>query len=168
MEDNNTSDETVLDLIVLTIGVLVGVTVGLFVIANNIGSEKQEAMNREDPAYQMAVNERIAPFGRVVVEGEAVPEDTAPPVDTPAEAKVVLTGPQVYNNACTSCHSTGAGGAPKVGDIAGWAPRIAQGADMLNSNAINGVGIMPAKGGFTQYSDEEIISAVEYMVEESS
>ena len=68
MTDNPTSDEKVLDLIVLTIGVLIGVAVGLFVIANQIGEERQEAMNREDPAFQAAVNARIQPFGVVVLE----------------------------------------------------------------------------------------------------
>ena len=172
MEDNPTSDEKVFDLILLTIGVLIGVAVGIFVFANQIGAEKREAMNREDPAFQAAVVERIEPFGRVVLDGENVPADeAAAPVDEPTEVAVVLTGPQVYNQACTACHSTGAGGAPKVGDVGSWGPRIATGMSALNQNAINGfqgsAGFMPAKGGAIQLSDEEVIAAVEYMVAES-
>ena len=155
----------------LTIGVLIGVAVGLFVIANQIGEERQEAMNREDPAFQAAVNARIQPFGVVVLDGEAAQHDAAAPVETPTEAHVVLTGPQVYNQACTACHSTGAGGAPKVGESAEWGPRIATGMGSLNEHAINGyqgsVGFMPAKGGFADLLDDEVIAAVQFMVDES-
>jgi cytochrome c5 len=172
LTDNPTSDDQVLDLIVLTIGVLVLIAIGLFVIANQVGSEKQDSMNRQDPAYQAAVNERIAPIGRAVVDGEAVSEDTAPPIDAPEEVKVVLTGPQVYNQACTACHSTGAGGAPKVGDAAAWGARVSAGIATLNKHAIEGfqgaAGYMPAKGGFMNLSDEEVVNAVKYMVDESS
>ena len=42
-----------------------------------------------------------------------------------------------------ACHTTGAAGAPKVGDKAAWAPRIAQGIDALTANAIKGKGAMP-------------------------
>jgi cytochrome c5 len=168
VNENPTSDEKIFDLLLLTIGVLVGVAVGLYVIASELGNKRQLAMQMQDPAFQAAVNERIAPFGRVVLEGEVVESaEVAAPVEEPEEAKVVLTGPQVYNNACTACHSTGAGGAPIVGDVAGWAPRIANGEATLASNAINGIGIMPPKGGYAQYSDEEITSAVQYMVEQS-
>ena len=54
---------------------------------------------------------------------------------------------------------TGAAGAPKTGDAAAWAPRIAKGMDTLYGNAINGVGAMPAKGLCADCSDDEINEA---------
>ncbi len=82
-----------------------------------------------------------------------------------------MSGPQVYNAACLACHGAGVGGAPILGDVAAWAPRIAQGTDVLNDHALNGftgpVGYMPPKGGRVDLSDQEIIDAVTYMVEES-
>jgi len=85
--------------------------------------------------------------------------------------KVLLAGADVYKAQCAACHATGAAGAPKLGDKAAWAPRIAQGMDVLKGHAINGfqgsAGFMPAKGGRTDLSDEEIANAVEYMVSES-
>jgi cytochrome c5 len=79
-----------------------------------------------------------------------------------------LSGPQVFNQACNACHGAGIGGAPKLGDKAAWAPRIAQGSGTLNKHALEGfqgqAGFMPPKGGWVNLSDGEIIAAVEYMV----
>ena len=37
---------------------------------------------------------------------------------------------------------------------------------MLYQNAINGIGIMPAKGGAASLSDEEIKAAVDYLLKQ--
>jgi cytochrome c len=58
-------------------------------------------------------------------------------------------------------------GAPKVGDKDVWAPLIAEGVDVLDQNAIKGVGKMPPKGGNMKLSDDEVKAAVGYMVEKS-
>ena len=65
-----------------------------------------------------------------------------------------------------ACHTTGAGGAPKLGDVAAWADRIAKGNDALYASGINGVAGtgMIAKGGCMSCSDEEINAAVDFMV----
>jgi cytochrome c len=81
-----------------------------------------------------------------------------------------MTGPQVYNAVCLACHGGGIAGAPKTGDAAMWGPRIAQGTETLNKHALEGftgtLGFMPQKGGRTDLSDDEIIAAVTYMVEQ--
>ena len=82
-----------------------------------------------------------------------------------AQARALVL--EVYDAACTACHSTGAAGAPKKGDTAAWSPRIEKGLDTLVNHAINGFNAMPAKGGCSGCSDEEIESAVEHMVEAS-
>ena len=56
-------------------------------------------------------------------------------------------------------------GAPKTGDAGDWAPRIAQGKDVLADHAINGFNAMPAKGSCMDCSDDEIIAAIEHMIE---
>lgn len=165
-------DQKNVDLILLTIGVLVLVAVGLFVIARDMNNEVMARMQQNDPAVQAVIDERIKPAGRLVLDGESVPDeqDIAAVVGA-EEAPAKLTGPQVYNAACIACHGGGIGGAPKTGDPAAWSARIAQGMDMLNSNAINGftgsAGFMPAKGGRADLSDEEIIAAVQYLVDEA-
>ncbi|MDP9044770.1 MAG: c-type cytochrome, partial [Pseudomonadota bacterium] len=66
---------------------------------------------------------------------------------------------------CQACHATGVAGAPKVGDKAAWAPRIAEAKDIdgLTAVAIKGKGMMPARGGTTA-SDADIKAVVTYMV----
>lgn len=90
-----------------------------------------------------------------------------------ASAKPPLTGEQVYRNVCSACHSPpGAGGAPALGNAEAWAPRIAQGMDTLIEHALKGfvgkAGVMPRKGERPDLSDDEVISAVQYMVEQST
>jgi cytochrome c5 len=77
-----------------------------------------------------------------------------------------MGGEQVFQAVCKTCHEAGIAGAPKVGDKAGWAPRIAQGIDVLTANAIKGKGAMPPKGG-SSASDAEIKGVVAYMVSAS-
>tara|TARA_Y100000022_G_C13181135_1_gene343466 strand:- start:378 stop:857 length:480 start_codon:yes stop_codon:yes gene_type:complete len=77
------------------------------------------------------------------------------------------SGKDVYNSVCMSCHMSGAAGAPITGEANQWADRLAKGNDTLYSNAINGIGVMPAKGGLMSLSDDEVKLAVDYMLEES-
>ncbi|MEC4723622.1 c-type cytochrome [Noviherbaspirillum sp. CPCC 100848] len=81
--------------------------------------------------------------------------------------KVLQTGEAVYKAACAACHTTGAAGAPKLGDAAGWSQRISQGQATLVSNAINGIRAMPAKGGNPDLDDIEVERAVVYLANQS-
>jgi len=76
-------------------------------------------------------------------------------------------GQKLFSQVCTACHSAGIAGAPKFGDKAAWAPRIAKGLDTLYEHALKGfqgqAGIMPPKGG-SSASDDDVKSAVRYMV----
>ena len=166
-------DQKIFDLILLTVGVLIGVAVGIFVIARDMGNANMARMQLEDPVYQEAVVERIQPFGTVALDGEIIAEDLELARVNKAEAApALMTGPQVYNAACLACHGGGIAGAPMTGDIAAWAPRIAQGMDVLQQHALNGqqgsFGFMPPKGGRTDLSDDEIIAAVEYLVQQAN
>jgi cytochrome c5 len=104
-------------------------------------------------------------------EEDAAAAPLAETVAEPEPVAAALSGPQVYNSACLACHGAGIGGAPVLGDAEAWTPRIAQGMDVLKEHAIKGyqgsAGYMPAKGGRTDLSDEEVANAVEYMAAES-
>ena len=77
-------------------------------------------------------------------------------------------GQQVYNRACVACHGAGLVGAPKLGDRAAWAPRIARGRAELVAHATGGfrgeTGVMPPKGGHAYLKDEQVAAAVDFMV----
>jgi len=84
-----------------------------------------------------------------------------------ANAPVVLkTGEQVYQVQCVACHGSGAAGAPKLGDNAAWAPRLATGYEALLNSALKGKGAMAAQGG-GEISDLEIGRAVVYMANQA-
>ena len=61
---------------------------------------------------------------------------------------------------CAMCHEGGLMGAPKIGNADQWAPRIAQGKDTIILHAINGIRQMPARGGNSKLSDDEVAAAV--------
>jgi len=85
----------------------------------------------------------------------------------PSGPKGMLTGEQVYGQVCKTCHETGLAGAPKFGDKAAWAARIAQGESVMEQHAIAGfqgkAGAMPAKGGNAELTDNEVRRAVVFM-----
>jgi len=76
-------------------------------------------------------------------------------------------GKSVYEGGCVACHGAGIAGAPKFGDKAAWAPRIAQGVNTLYTHAIGGFtgkgGMMPPKGGNVALTDAQVKAAVDYM-----
>jgi cytochrome c5 len=73
------------------------------------------------------------------------------------------TGQQIVEAKCVSCHGTGVGGAPKIGDRGAWTPRVSKGLDSVVASAIHGHGAMPPRGGMADLTDVEIRSAVLYM-----
>ncbi len=116
----------------------------------------------------------LVPDSRVALAASEEPAAAQSSPTTPTSVVTRLTGPQVYREVCIACHAPpGVGGAPALGDRDAWAPRIAQGMETLVEHALRGFssstgGIMPRKGGRLDLSDEEVVSAVEYMVEQAS
>ncbi len=108
------------------------------------------------------MEERIKPSGQVCLQGDS--SCGAAMASSGGGAK---SGKDIYNSSCMACHSTGAGGAPKIGDKAEWGTRLAKGVDGIYANAINGVGGMPPKGTCMSCSDDEIQATVDYMLDNS-
>ncbi|MBT9486109.1 MAG: cytochrome c5 family protein [Rubrivivax sp.] len=102
-----------------------------------------------DGLGEAAVAQRLQPVGRVEIRDAS-------------DVASLKTGEQVYQAVCTACHSAGAAGAPKTGDAAAWAPRVATGYETLLTSALKGKGAMGAQGG-GDYSDYEIARAVVYL-----
>ena len=96
---------------------------------------------------------RIQPVARVEMQKAAVKSDGKP-----------RDGATIYNTLCSACHATGVAGAPKTGDKAAWAPRIATGSAALLKSATEGKNAMPARGGAADLTDAELKAAVDYLV----
>lgn len=114
---------------------------------------------------QQEMEARIAPAGKVCLQG-----DSSCGAAVASAGGGEKSGEDVYAASCQGCHASGAGNAPKFGDVAAWAPRIEQGKDTLYTHAIEGlnnVGMMPAKGLCMSCSDDEVKAAVDYIVENS-
>lgn len=106
-------------------------------------------------------------------EAPAAPQASqAAPAAASAPVAENTVGKSVFGKTCSMCHAAGVAGAPKPGDKADWAPRIAQGKDVMYRHAIDGFtgakGMMPARGGNPALTDDEVKSAVDYMVEKSA
>ena len=84
------------------------------------------------------------------------------------DAAAAMPGKTIYERTCYSCHSTGAAGAPRVGDATAWAPRIAKGRAALVQSVQHGVPPgMPPKGLCPTCSDEELGQALDYRLAKS-
>lgn len=108
------------------------------------------------------LEERIKPAGEICMQGDS--SCGAAMASSGGGAK---SGKDIFNSSCMACHSTGAGGAPKMGDKAAWSDRIGKGVDSVYANAIKGFNGMPPKGTCMSCSDEEIQVTVDYMLKNS-
>ena len=73
------------------------------------------------------------------------------------------SGEEIYTALCAACHDAGLVGAPKTGDAAAWAPRLALGFDGLTASAIAGKNLMPPRGGGGDLTDTEVKRAVAHL-----
>ncbi|QEP44585.1 cytochrome c5 family protein [Ectothiorhodospiraceae bacterium BW-2] len=110
-----------------------------------------------------AVALRIAPVGKLNT-GDPIVVAAAEPA---APAGGARSGEAIYQASCFACHATGAAGAPLLGNVEAWAPRIALGMEALLATAISGKGAMPPRGTCGTCSDDDLMAAIEYMVSQS-
>ncbi len=134
----------------MTIIVAIVLIAIIYPLTNRIYGSAADASNGGNDESDV----RIQPVAKFELTKVTAPAANAAPKD----------GVTVFNTVCGSCHNTGAAGAPKAGDKAAWAPRIAQGKETLYKSAIVGKNAMPPKGGATDLSDGEIKAAVDHLV----
>lgn len=136
-------------------------------MANKAGGKFEEPKPPAAGASAAAVtaDAASAPAAAASVAAMAAPAVPAAATVDPAAAPVAVAaaGPPLYAQACQVCHAAGLAGAPKLGDKAAWAPRLALGVDGLTASAIKGKNAMPPRGGSTA-SDADIKTVVAYMV----
>jgi len=133
--------------LVIVLGIILLVSFVTNVPLSGAGSDGQNAQ---------AITARLRP---VAEEGFTLIDPDAP--------RVLQAGAAVYAATCAACHDSGAAGAPKTGDNAGWGVRLAQGYDTLLKHAIEGIRAMPAKGGNPDLDEVEVARAVVFMTNKS-
>jgi cytochrome c5 len=157
----------------LVIGVLIAIAIAIFVLARNVASHTQEQQVLVEAQYLKSVSGRIQPFSHEAVAGQdnsalAIKADTGAALSA-GSAAIPKDGAAVFQQTCSACHGAGIAGAPKAGDHAAWAPRIAKGKDVLYQHALQGfqgtAGVMPPKGGRVDLPDDLIKAAVDRMVD---
>ena len=126
------------------------IPIAVAVLVSQLATSGEKGVDADDGK----VLARIQPVGNVVLAEASGP-------------KGMLTGEQVYGQVCKTCHDPGLAGAPKTGDKAAWSARIASGETALNQHALAGykgkAGVMPAKGGNADLTDDEVRRAVAYL-----
>ena len=155
----------------LVIGFLVVVTIGLILFSGYIHRLIPAEVS---PVAQQQEQARIAPVGAVYAGATGAAAQAAANAASQAAAVSqvayggTMDGSVVFNNLCTGCHTSGAGGAPTL-DPSHWTARIAQGKDVLYKHAIDGYtgpggGVMPAKGGNPALTDDQVKATVDWML----
>ena len=156
----------------LLIAMLAGAAVVLMIIgALVLASLPKESNQRE---VQRAAG-RIAPVAAVYAgdTGRAAMQAAKAAAAKAAASQVAYggttDGKTIFGHLCTTCHSTGAAGAPKITDKAAWAPRLKEGIATLVKHAIDGYtgpdgNHMPAKGGNPALTDAQVEATVKWMV----
>jgi cytochrome c5 len=77
-------------------------------------------------------------------------------------------GQRIYDKNCSVCHATGFKGAPKPGDKAVWKPIISNGFVETYMNVETGRKGHPPRGACMECTDDELIAAVKYMMQQSA
>ena len=139
----------------------------MYFVANEIGGQAYAKMMSNPDA----VAERIAPFGRSRTGDPAgqtqAPAQVALAAPAASAGAAPRSGSEIYGTACVACHATGVAGSPLFGDNAAWTERAAQGFEALTASGLSGKGAMPPKAGNPVLTEDEIRSAISYMLKEA-
>ena len=153
------SDREFLKYFVGILGALMALTVVLIITANVIGAKPKTQRAAVDGTV---LAERIKPVGEVTLASSNPVVNALIPA-----AHAAADGKSVYEKSCKVCHEAGVAGAPKLGDKAAWAPRIAKGMDTLYTSSLKGTPKgMPPKGTYSG-PDADVKAAVDFMVKAS-
>lgn len=140
--------------LVVVILIAFAVPIALFALLSQLIS----SIKPSESATENQVLSRIKPFGELAIADAGAPKGN-------------LSGEQVFQAVCKTCHEAGIAGAPKVGDRAAWATPIRKGYATLMQHAINGFQergkVMPPKGGNPDLADVEVERGVVYMANSS-
>lgn len=159
----------------MVIGLLIVIAIGIFALARVVAGETQDKQVLEESQYLKSVAAHLEPVAKEAVAGAdnsalAIKSDSGASGAGSASGgpAVPKSGEETFQQVCSACHGAGIAGAPKAGDKSAWGPRIAKGKEVLYDHALKGFqgssGVMPAKGGRADLSDDLVKAAVDHMV----
>lgn len=166
------SDRTFMRHFAIMIAGLAGTAVVLMILGGIVWASLPKESNQRE--VQRAAD-RITPVAAVYAgdTGRAAMEAAKAAAAKAAASQVAYGGTTdgkvIFGQLCTTCHTTGATGAPKISDAAAWAPRIKEGIATLIKHAEDGYtgpdgNHMPARGGNPALTDAQIEATVKWMV----
>lgn len=155
-------------LIIIALAILAALLIVVALMIHN------RAPTEPSPIAEQRVLDRLTPVGGVYAgeTGAAAMAAAADAARAAAASQVAyggtLDGGVIYQQLCGACHTSGAGGAPRM-VRAEWTDRIAQGMDVMVEHSIDGFqgdyGIMPPRGGNPALTDEQVEATVVWMVD---
>jgi len=170
----NKQDTHFVNVFSLVIALLVAFAVSIFALARVVASRTQDLQVLTEADYAKNVAERLRLPSEEAVAGQdnsalAIKADLPAGAAGSAAVAIPKNGTELFEQTCSTCHGPGIAGAPKAGDKAAWAPRIAEGKATLYEHALQGFtgssGVMPPKGGRTDVPDDIVKQAVDHMVQ---
>jgi cytochrome c5 len=175
VEEHSSPIKTPLQLIAVVVASFV-VPIALISIFAHLVTSGAHSDKNNPALSDDAIAQRLKPAGELVVDPNQPAPAPAAPVNVaaiappapgkaaPAAGGDTAKGQSIFNTTCTACHSTGAAGAPKIGDKTAWGPRLKDGMPAVYSFAMKGKGAMPPKGGNASLSEADVKAAVDFMV----
>ena len=79
-------------------------------------------------------------------------------------------GALIVQHYCANCHAKKPLiqlGAPKIGDLDDWRPRLKKGLNALFKNTDEGINAMPARGGCFECTDQQLLLAIKSLLPET-
>lgn len=168
----HTHDAVFLKKFSMLIGLLVVITIILAFFGHWLMTRNTSP---HDPATAARTQANLAPVGAVYAGATGAAEQAAAAQAAAAAASAgggayggTTDGKTIFDNLCTGCHTSGAGGAPTL-TKAHWDARIAEGKDTLYKHAIEGYhgpdgNFMPPKGGNPALTDKQVEATVDWML----
>lgn len=172
-EGHTSSIKTPKQLITVLVSAFLFPVLTIILLAQLVTGHRQ--IDQDDPIYSdEAVAKRLKPVGGLIVANDSPADENVGATSQPGAVAAPVAAADgadriktIYTASCAACHTSGAAGAPKLGDKSTWASRIKSGTDTLYNSALKGKNAMPAKGGNASLSDADVKAVVDYMVSQA-
>lgn len=147
-------------------GIILGLVIfTILIIALAVTFQNEPNPDVDNPSQARLAAERVKPVASVRTGDDPVPQISEEPAEVAASSAPFdgsTDGKLIYDNVCSACHNSGVANAPIPGSTMN--ERVDKGLETLVSNAINGLNVMPPRGGNSDLTDEQVRAAVEHML----